>query len=411
MGKSKRVKKKSTDVRAACKRWRTLAIMLLLLGICLVAVRHRLHRFEVAQYAAAARSAAKSENWGRLKFAAGQWLAHDPDAPQALLFAAQAADEHGDFHDAAEYLLQIPDSAAVAADALDRLAVLYIGPLNRPDLVESTLLRLIEIAPDPSLASRELLRYYGITAQREKERQFARSLILASDDLIRVACVYLMEVDAVLFGHGEELCAHWLESGTDPELYRVAQLVNHTRTIGLTAAADQLVASEQREEDLAEQERALSKCFEEYPSNIELLSLLISSAIDRGDIRRVGELLADVPSSASNDARFYRYKGWVHRIREEYAQAETAFEHAIALDRYDWPSRHQLAEVLRLKHRPDEAAASLEIASQGSAIRKQILNLDHLESVPDELMQQMRRYAEAVGDEDVASRLREAGVR
>lgn len=391
----------------AALRWKIAAILLFVLLSGLVAGRVALRQYQISHYAAAAKSAEDAQQWGRLHFAARQWLAHDPDSSAALLHAAQAADRQGEFMVSADYLQRIPDSDPAAADALDRLVVLYIGPLNRPDLVESTLLRLKNVASDPTTADRELLRYYGITAQREKEIQLARELILGSNSVLGATFVYLMEVDAVLFGHGEEVCAHWMSSDGDVEMYRVAQLVNRARAIGLTEAADQLVDNEQREQELISQEQTLMSCLSDYPSNVELLSVLISTAIDRGDATRVAELLVRVPVSAGQDARFYRYKGWLHRMRDEYALSEAAYGQAIALDRYDWRSRHQLAEVLRLSGRPDQAAAALEIAAQGSAVRKEILSLDSLESIPDELLDRMRKYAEAVGDPIVAERLSE----
>lgn len=392
-----------------CRRRRKLAAILFLALLAgLILGRHGLRRYQVSHFAAAAKAAETSEQWGRLNFAARQWLEHDPDSAAALLYASLAADKQGEFGMSAEYLRQIPDSDPAAAEALDRLVVLYIGPLNRPDLVEPTLLRLKRVASDPTTADRELLRYYGITAQRDKETQLARELILGSNSVHDATFVYLMEVDAVLFGHGEELCSHWLASGRNDELYRVALLVNRARSIGLSDAADQLVANKQREQTLASQEQALLECLADYPNNLELLSVLISTAIDRGNTPRVAELLGRVPISAGQDARFYRYKGWVHRMREEYPSAEAALRHAIALDRYDWRSRHQLAEVLRFTGQPDQVAAITKIAAHGAAVRKAILSLDSLQNIPSELLSDMRQYAESVGDSVVAARLGDA---
>jgi thioredoxin-like negative regulator of GroEL len=339
-----------------------------------------------------------------LRFAANQWLEQEPESSKALFYAGEAADELGDYEAAAQRLSRIPDSSPNYSEAMRRLTILNIGPLNRPDQVEPLLVRMAQVATDPASAHRELLRHYGITVQRRKAAELARNIIRYDPSMI-AAYIYLMAFDSVVFSAGEEINLHWLASGTDDQLYRVAALVNRARSAGLGESAEKLVDSKERKNELAHQEHDLLECLKDYPDNTELIAMLVNLYADRGDEREVARLLAKVPASAADDSRFYRYKGWVHQMRQEHELAEQAFGLAISKDPYDWKARHQLAEILRLQNRPQESAASLEIATMGTSLRKSILGLKSLEEIPHELLAQLQRYADAVGDDEVASLL------
>ena len=92
-------------------------------------------------------------------------------------------------------------------------------------------------------------------------------------------------------------------------------------------------------------------------------------------------------------------------MRDEFAAAEEAFRQAIAKDPYDWKSQTQLAEVLRLQNRTDDAEIALKIASIGTQLRKSILGLSNIETVPMDVLEQLHRYAVTMGDDTVANQL------
>ena len=384
---------------------RGLKILALLIVLVAAAMLYLgIKSYQMRQYQNAAEAARQVGDWNRVAAVTKLWLEADADSVPALLYAAEAAQNRGDVAQAAEYLKSLPVDHRATPAAWLRLASLYLQVLNRPSLGEATLKNVIALDPGLMRARHELLRHYGMTFQRHKVAKLARQSIQSGHEP-PAAYVYLMTFDTIVYSGGEAANQRWLQSGRDVEQYAVAMLLNRARATGVGESLDATVDVETRRRELAQQQAELMALLQKYPENPELLAFLIGQATERGDVEQAARLLAQVPAAAADDARFWRYKGWLHRARDEFQDAEQAFRTAIAKDPYDWKSRHQLAEVMRLQQRPDEAQRLLAVANLGVQLRKSILDLRGIETLPVQVLEQMREYAEQVDDAAVASRL------
>jgi len=122
-------------------------------------------------------------------------------------------------------------------------------------------------------------------------------------------------------------------------------------------------------------------------------------------VEEVARLLASAPAEAAGDHRFWRYQGWLHAARGELAEAETAYRNALALNCYDFVSRHQLAGVRRRFRRMEEVKTLEELAAEGKALRRDVLRLERVDRVPRSVLQRMAEYARKCGDHAVAGKL------
>ncbi|GAA5506603.1 hypothetical protein [Novipirellula caenicola] len=391
------------DTKPKHNRGKIAALLIIFAGVILAVILVR--RYQLFQLHTVVQSARAVQDWDQVAAATNVWLDRDPDSPMARMYAAEAAQHRGSFEQAINHLLsQIPATDPAAAHAKVQQAQLYLGPLNRPMIGETKLKEATQINPRSTEAQRELLRHYGITAQRAKALAQAR-LAIENESDSPATYVYLISLDSIVYSTGKETNARWLESGENKEMFEVAMLVNEARTIGLGESADALVDTNQRQTELAQLENQLLLTLERYPENLELLAILLSTYSDRGDAQKVAKLLSQVPASAANDARFFRYKGWLHRMRDEFAEAERAFRQAITKDPYDWKSQTQLAETLRLQNRTSEAESTLKIASMGTQLRKSILGLSTIETLPMNVLEQLYQYAVTMNDQSVADQL------
>jgi tetratricopeptide (TPR) repeat protein len=248
------------------------------------------------------------------------------------------------------------------------------------------------------------MRHYGLTCDRGQAVAQAREAISTQNDS-PASYVYLMMPDVVVYNSGEAINERWLESEPLSETFAVAKLLHRARLSGVGETLDESLDTDARRQELEQLERSLWGALELYPDNKELIAFLLTQATDRGDSSQVESLLKRVPASAADDGRFFRHKGWLHRNREELVAAEKAFRLAIEKDPYDWRCRHQLAEVLRLQGNLEGAEPELAIANLGAQLRKTILGLSTLETLPVQVLEQLREYAAAVGDERVVAQL------
>ncbi|EMI18998.1 hypothetical protein RMSM_04077 [Rhodopirellula maiorica SM1] len=390
------------DTKPTHNRGKIAALLIIFAGAILAVMLAR--QYQLFQLHTMVQSARAAQDWDQVAAATNVWLDRDPDSPMALMYAAEAAQHRGSFEQAINLLSQIPVTDPAAAHAKVQQAQLFLGPLNRPMIGETKLKEATTINSRSIEAQRELLRHYGITAQRAKALAQAR-LAIENESDSPATYVYLISLDSIVYSTGKESNARWLESGENKELFEVAMLVNEARTIGLGESADALVDTNQRQAELTQLESQLLAALERYPENPELLAILLSTYSDRGDVQKVVSLLSQVPASAANDARFFRYKGWLHRMRDEFAEAEQSFRQAIAKDPYDWKSQTQLAETLRLQNRTSEAETALEIASMGTQLRKSILGLSTIEILPVNVLKQLHQYSVTMNDQSVADQL------
>lgn len=152
----------------------------------------------------------------------------------------------------------------------------------------------------------------------------------------------------------------------------------------------------------------IAALLEWFPRNRELLAVFLQQATTRGDLDEVVRLLAQAPADAAGDCRFWRFKGWAHAARNEFAEAEAALEKALAIDPFDQASRHELAGVLRKTGRGEAAARMAELANQGRRLRREILQEPEIRTIPRSLLADVATYADGCGEPAIAERLRKA---
>ncbi len=116
-------------------------------------------------------------------------------------------------------------------------------------------------------------------------------------------------------------------------------------------------------------------------------------------------LLGCAPESAAQDNRFWRIKGWALAQRGESRDAEAAYEKALEINPYDYRSQHQLAGVKRALRQFDRVEKLENLSRQGTSLRRDILIMDRIDTVPPDILKRIAEYAAEAGDELVAERL------
>jgi len=363
------------------------------------------HVYRLRKFAWDASEARRTGDWRQLERVTRQWSSADPRSAMPWLLAAEAAEQLGASQRVAEYLEQLPPDDPRTPGVLLELATIYYGPLNRPLAGEAACRRAIQIDPQYGEAYRRLLFYYGITLQRTKMVEAAREAIRRGCEFPE-SYVYLLGANWLTFTNAYELNEKWLRSGSDEETFRVAQIVH---SVGATAPTTTLVEEveevDSNRRKTQEHDQRLRACFADYPDNPELLVYFLKQHATQGDVQGVQELLGRVPASAADDNRFWHYRGWLHQARGELAQAEAAYRQALSLHPYAWRTQFELAAVLRKQQRLPEAEQMIALSMEGKGLRETILQLPDVQSVPPEVLEQMRHYAEACGDTAVAERL------
>jgi tetratricopeptide (TPR) repeat protein len=361
--------------------------------------------YRLRKFAWDASEARRMGDWRALERITRQWSRADPQEAMPWLLAAEAAEQLGASQRVAEYLEQMPPEDSRTPGVLLELATIYFGPLNQPLAGESTCQRALQLDPQYGEAYRRLIFYYGITLQRTKMVEYAREAIRRGCEFPE-SYVYLLGANWLTFTNAYELNAKWLRSGSDDETFRVAQVVH---SIGASTPTTTLVEEVEEVESnrlkTREHDKRLRTCFAEYPNNPELLVYFLKQNATQGDMTEVQELLARVPASAADDNRVWHYKGWLHQARGELEEAEAAYRKALALHPYAWRSQFELAAVLRKQQRLPAAERMIALSMEGKRLRETILQLPDVQSVPPQVLQQMRHYAEACGDTAVAERL------
>jgi Flp pilus assembly protein TadD len=156
---------------------------------------------------------------------------------------------------------------------------------------------------------------------------------------------------------------------------------------------------------LNEREAGVLKLLERFPHNTNLLADQIDAEIIKGRINRVVELLAQAPTDAETDNRFWRFKGWVHYARQEFAEAEAAYRHALQLHPMDWQSLSRLLEVLRSREETTERKKIEDLIARLQELRARIRSLETLENCPLDLLRALGQLARDCGDTFIADAL------
>lgn len=342
--------------------------------------------------------------WRELEPLAVKWGQADPSTAIPWLLAAESAERLGLPDRMAQYLERIPAEDPRAPDLLLELATIYFGPLNKPLQGEKACLRAIELAPLHREARRRLIFFYGITMQREKMLMHAREAIKLGVDT-QETYVYLFGANWLSFSNAYELNGKWLTSGSNDEVFGIAEALHWRGATKNDPAIAALPEADRERIRKQEQVERLQKYLEKFPANPELLAFFMEENSVRGEIDKVGELLAKVPASAGNDNRFWQYKGWFHAAKAEWDEAESSYRKALELHPYSWRSQFELADVLRKKGDSAGVEQLSRLSLEGKDLQKVILQLPDVQSVPMAVFQRMQKYAEESGDAEVANRM------
>jgi tetratricopeptide (TPR) repeat protein len=385
---------------------RTLYILILLL-IPLAYLSFRSIRvYQLRSMAFEASELRNAGKWRTLEPLAVKWGEADPTTSIPWLYAAECAEKLGSPDRMAQYLERIPSDDPQAPDLLLELATIYFGPLNRPQQGVIACERAIELAPEHREARRRLIFYYGITMQREKVIEATREAIRVGVDT-QETYVYLIGANWLSFSNAYELNGKWLQSGSNDEVYGIAEALHWRGATKNDPSVAQLPEADRERIRKAEQVEMLKKYLARFPKNHELLAYFLEESSVRGDMEEVENLLAQVPASAANDNRFWHYKGWFHANLSEWEEAEKCYRKALELHPYAWRSQFDLADVLRKSGQLEQVERWSTLSLEGKDLQKTILQLPDVQSVPMDVFKRMQRYASNCGDTSVAGRMLE----
>lgn len=335
------------------------------------------------------KAALKARKWDELLAIARQWRSWSPKDDDSLMFLSQAATELNELDVAANALGQVANDYKGALQALAiRGEMLFMG-LNRPLEAEETWLRMLSISPKADTPRQRLTYFYAMTFQRKK----LRSQI---EESIRLGCespesyLYLITSDSLRFSDGLALTTRWLMSTPENEVLEAAQAVFASKK-----TEGEQILSFASEMTTPSNDALLDRCFNKYPSNMELLVLKMDRASYEGNTGEVLKYLEKAPAEANEDARFWRTKGWLYLTFHKHTEAISALERAMQLNPFEWQSRWLYADVLRQLGRTKEAEAVSEVAMQGKQLHRRIFERSNVRDIDEDLLREIHSYLKA----------------
>lgn len=356
------------------------------------------------------RAAAGSGRWAELADTAASWHRLNPQSVEPILYLADAAERRDAPSSAVEYLGLVPLDDTRAAAASERRMKLLFEPLNRPRAAARECERLLEINPEHTLARQRLVFFLAMTFQRvEMIRRIRDGIARGSFD--RQDCVYLFLASELRFSNGPQVCGLWSRSEPEAELFVVARALHFSAGLDGGIPSDRPDVVERLRAEVLRRDATLVQLLERFPHNMEVLAFHLQRAADNGDVGRMSALMSQAPESAELDFRFWRFKGWLHSLRDELAAADRAFGEALALHPIDWTTRHQRASVWRRLGRDgrtslkDKVEHEQKLANQGRDLYRRILVVKDVAAVDGPLLRELSEYAAGCGDESFARAL------
>lgn len=345
-------------------------------------------------------AARNTSDWPRMERLAARWRIDAPLDPDAWICAAQASLEQGRLDEAASLLDRLPDGEPKTVLGLLKRVDLLVGPLRDPIAAIETCERIIAMAPTAAEAHRRLLFLRAVLLDRRNLAADARRAIQCRADLPDTH-VYLLASSWITLSDTSEMNGRWLTQHPDEETFLVAKARGDVVTRGLDGPAEDDSVTELPAAE-SENERRLRALLERFPHNTELLTYFLERATVAGNVKEAVTLLGAAGPNAEADGRFWRFKGWVHAARDEIDLAESSYRRAIALDPFDFASRHLLAAALRKKGDAQEASALSRIADKGRALRRTILQQPNAAATPPDVLRRIADYAADCGENEVA---------
>lgn len=349
------------------------------------------------------RTAVSDRDWVRLDELGRRWRWWDPFAAAPLIYRAESAYQRGAFERAVYLLDRLPDGDPLTPRALVEQSSILFGPLNRPIRGAEVLERAVRLDPKNVEARRRLVFFYAFSLQRRKMVDHIYEAIRLECDPPEVY-IYLVARDWLSFSNAYAENTKWALGNPDEELFLVSRAIYRVLTMGLDYTEDP-TDQPAGEGGVPFHHKVIADYFRRFPQNLELIVYHIEMAVSKGDTDEVVRLLAQAPAEAAADSRFWRYKGWLHTARGEFGEAEAAFEKALELNPYDYRSQHQLAGVERALARFDRVEQLGRLSRLGTALRRDILLIDRVDTVAPDILKRIAEYAEGTGDTLVADRL------
>lgn len=349
--------------------------------------------------------AAQAREWKSLETIARRWTRVDPNSGESWLRLGESLFRQRKYQQALECYNSVPQSSPEAETAAISLMELQFGPLNRPTDGAITCQRILELNPQSKVARQRLIFFLAMTLQRTELVRQIRTAIKSESEPME-AFAYLFLVDSLMFSNGIESNARWLQGDPTSELFEVAQAIFVAETLDLSIAMDDLAAAQAARRDAARKDAVLQKLGAKYPHNAELLAYSIQKMIELGDVTGVVNSLARATEESEADARFWRFKGWVHAQRSEMDEAEASYRRAIQLNPLDWVTRHMLADVLQQAQRFDEVKALRELTVRGRTLRNALRSAPNARGISRELLLELADFSANCGDQQTSAALR-----
>ncbi|GIW98506.1 MAG: hypothetical protein KatS3mg111_1839 [Pirellulaceae bacterium] len=359
---------------------------------------------QIAALSARTQTALRAGKWDVAEQYASQWAMLDVMNPEAWMAAAEAAWGQGRAEAAVAYLTQIPAPAPLEAYHLK--GYLEMEALHDPQACLATCETTLQHYPDDRETHHRLLYYFTMTCQSAPLREeVQRSMTTGSDSLTTYA--YLLSHQWLRFNNGTEITKLWLERYPEEETYQVAAVLNlieHPLLEEILRASRASAEDEPRPREFGEQQ--VRQLLDRFPHNLELLATEIRNQCRHGDVVEVARLLMRAPPEAVEDNRFWRFKGWVHSVEQEWDEAADSYRKSLQLAPWDWATQWELATLIRVTEGVEAAKEMQRLADMGRQLVigiRQSKNIHEL--TPPSLYRQIADYLRACGEKEMANRV------
>lgn len=346
--------------------------------------------------------ALERRQWDKLRDLGTRWANRDPHSGEARLFQATAFEARQQYQRAADCLALVAESAPEEKTALQALMGLQFDALNHARDGALTAEKLLQHDSKSLLAQQRLIYFLTMTLQRARLNKQIR-LALETGTEPSEAYTYLFFLDSLFFANGVEQNSQWLNDDPECELFIVAQAIYIAETLDTSISMDDREAAQSLLKAQSHKIAVLQKLSEKYPHNVELLAYQLKDCLLNGKVERAVELLAQSPTEALEDNRFWRYKGWIHAQSGQLKEAEAAYLQAIKIHPLDWWTRHLMAELLLRQNRLPEVEKLRELVNEANQLRRALQRAPSARNVPDEVMKKLANYARLCGDQQVAT--------
>jgi len=378
------------------QRRRSLRILILsgalILGFFLaIPAYQKWHAHRTRQFKKSCVVARDQGEWSRMQLIAEKWTDWDPESDDACVFVAEGYFQHGRLREAAVELGKVSDEYQGAVSALMLRGEILFGDLGLPYEAEANWKRMLSIEPASTHAHQRLIYFYALTLQRGK-------LVTQIREAIKLRCEspeaysYLILANSLNFTSAATVISEWSKKLPDDETLEVA-LAIYTGKNEETSAVGVAEKSPVAPGD----QTLIVECLNKYPHNLEVLAYHIDRKIFYDDVASVVELLAASPESALNDARFWRYRGWLLKRTKDYDAALKAFHQSLQFDPFAWRPRFEIATIRRLQGDTDAADSVSDIAQMGKRLEENLYETDG-RALTWGLVEEMRDYVIRLDD-------------